>query len=182
MPHVYDLTSAMARNVELKARILSLEALLPKAAALATEGPFHIQQDDTFFHCERGRLKLRDFLDGSGELIFYRRPDQAGPKESFYVRSTTSTPAALRDSLELAYGQAGRVIKRRTVYLIGRTRLHLDQVQELGEFLELEVVLTDGESTEAGTNEAREIMDRLGIQRDQLIGAAYVDLLAEPGE
>ena len=97
----------MARNVEIKARIASVEALLPKVAALASEGPIEIAQDDTFFCCESGRLKLRDFLDGSGELIFYRRANQAGPKESFSFRSSTSTPEVLRESLSLAYGQAG---------------------------------------------------------------------------
>lgn len=98
----------MARNIEIKARIASVEAFLPKAAALASDGPFEIEQDDTFFRCEAGRLKLRDFLDGSGELVFYRRANQAGPNESFYLRSATSTPGILRDSLSLAYGQAGR--------------------------------------------------------------------------
>ena len=80
----------MARNVEIKARISSVASLLPLAASLANEGPIEIEQDDTFFRCEAGRLKLRDFLDGTGELIFYRRADQAGPKESFYLRSVTS--------------------------------------------------------------------------------------------
>jgi adenylate cyclase class IV len=167
----------MARNVEIKARSASVDALLPVAAALASEGPFEIRQDDTFFRCAAGRLKLRDFLDGSGELIFYRRADQAGPKESNYLRSATSTPAILRDSLELAYGQAGRVLKHRTLFLVGRTRVHLDRVEELGHFLELEVVLADDEPTQAGEREARALMQRLGIGPDQLVDAAYVDLL-----
>ncbi len=59
--------SGMARNVEIKARISNVEALWQKARALASEGPFEIEQDDTFFRCEAGRLKLRDFLDGNGE-------------------------------------------------------------------------------------------------------------------
>ena len=71
----------MARNVEIKACIASVEALIPTAATLASDGPFEIEQDDTFFRCESGRLKLRDFLNGTGELIFYRRTNQLGPKE-----------------------------------------------------------------------------------------------------
>jgi adenylate cyclase class IV len=167
----------MPRNIEIKARIDRIAALLPRAAALASDGPFEIEQDDTFFRCAAGRLKLRDFLDGTGELIFYRRSDSAGPKESFYVRSLTSTPAALRESLSLAYGQAGRVVKHRTLFLVGRTRVHLDRVEGLGEFVELEVVLGDREPPAAGIDEAHAIMVRLGIEPGQLVEGAYVDLM-----
>ena len=169
----------MARNIEIKARIDSVTALGERAAALADEGPIEIQQDDTFFRCAAGRLKLRTFANGEGELIFYRRSDQQGPKESFYVRTPTATPDSLRETLTLAYGQAGRVRKRRTLFLVGRTRIHLDIVENLGHFLELEVVLREDEFTEAGVREAEEIMQRLGVSPSQLIDRAYVDLLAE---
>ena len=122
----------MARNIEIKARIESVSALAPKVSMLATEEPFEFAQDDTFFSCSSGRLKLRMLSKESGELIFYRRSDQTGPKESFYVISQTTSPDTLRDLLTLAYGQTGRVIKKRTVYMVGRTRVHLDRVQGLG--------------------------------------------------
>ena len=172
---------AMARNVEIKARISNIESLLPGVAALASDGPSEIKQDDTFFRCEAGRLKLRDFLNGTGELIFYRRANQSGPKESFYIRSATSTPEALRESLSLAYGQAGRVVKQRTLFMVGRTRVHLDRVAKLGDFLELEVVLAENESLEAGMAEAHELMSKLGIEPHHLIEQAYVELLNEEG-
>ena len=168
----------MARNAEIKARIESVQALLPRVAALAGEGPFELRQDDTFFRCDHGRLKLRDFLDGSGELIFYRRADARGTKESFYLRSPTSTPAMLRESLSLAYGQAGRVVKRRILFLAGRTRIHLDAVDGLGDFLELEVVLGDDEPIAHGVAEADDVMRRLGIEKQQLLDVASVDMLA----
>jgi predicted adenylyl cyclase CyaB len=176
-----DASNTMDRNVEIKARIESIEALAAVAARLATEGPFEIDQDDTFFACEAGRLKLRAFSRTSGELIFYRRANQQGPKESFYVRSTTSEPESLREALTLAYGQTGRVQKHRTVFLLGRTRIHIDRVQGLGHFLELEVVLNESESPEVGVLEATEIMGRLGVQQHQLLEEAYVDLLAKRG-
>ncbi len=171
----------MARNIEIKARIESTEALSAVAARLATEGPFEIYQDDTFFACEAGRLKLRAFSKTSGELIFYRRANQHGPKESFYVRSPTSEPESLREALTLACGQTGRVQKHRTVFLVGRTRVHIDQVPGLGHFLELEVVLSESESAEIGVLEANELMGRLGVQQHQLLEEAYVDLLAQRG-
>lgn len=171
----------MARNIEIKAHIESVEALAPKAAAIADEGPIEIVQDDTFFRCDSGRLKLRAFSNNEGELIFYRRPDQRGPKESFFLRSPTSAPDTLRDSLSLAYGQAGRVRKHRTLFIVGRTRVHLDKVEGLGHFLELEVVLEEGQPTEVGIQEAYELMARLDIAPEQLIEGAYVDLLAQRG-
>ncbi len=68
----------MARNIEIKARIENVALLTPKVAALASEGPLDIAQDDTFFNCDTGRLKLRAFSNDSGELIFYRRVNQIG--------------------------------------------------------------------------------------------------------
>ena len=167
-----------ARNVEIKARIASIEAMTPEVAALADQGPIELEQDDTFFACERGRLKLRAFSDAEGQLIFYQRPDQTGPKESFFVLSPTTSPDSLRETLALAFGAAGRVRKHRTLYLVGRTRVHLDRVERLGDFLELEVVLRPGETAEAGVKEARSLMVALGIADGQLIDGAYVDLLA----
>ena len=169
----------MARNVEIKARIESVEALTQRAAAMADQGPTQIVQDDTFFACPNGRLKLRAFSATSGQLIFYQRPDQAGPKESFFLISPTSSPDTLREALTLAYGQAGRVRKRRTLYLAGRTRIHLDRVENLGDFLELEVMMADGEPTEAGVTVARDLLAKLGISPTQLVERAYVDLLSD---
>lgn len=168
----------MARNVEIKAQVDSLAAIEPLAAALSGQEPVSIAQDDTFFTCTHGQLKLRAFADGTGELIFYQRADDMGPKESFYVISPTDSPDTLREALTHAYGAIGRVKKQRTVFMAGRTRIHLDRVEGLGEFLELEVVLRDGESAAAGMEEARTLMDGLGVAPTQLLSGAYLDLLA----
>lgn len=168
----------MPRNIEIKARIENLQSLAVRVAAIADEGPTEIVQDDTFFVCEHGRVKLRAFPNGDGQLIFYRRADQEGPKESFYVLSPTSSPDTLREALSQAYGQAGRVQKQRTLFLVGRTRVHLDDVRGLGQFLELEVVLEDGEQIETGVDEAHRLMARLGVAQAQLVKDAYIDLLA----
>lgn len=169
----------MARNVEIKARIDSVDRIAAIAATLADQGPIEIAQDDTFFRCEKSadRLKLRTFAPDRAELIFYRRADSSGPKESFYLITPTATPDALRESLTLAWGQAGRVRKQRRLFLVGRTRVHLDRVEGLGEFLELEVVLQEGEPAEAGVAEAHALMARLGVAEGQLVQGAYVDLL-----
>jgi predicted adenylyl cyclase CyaB len=171
----------MPRNIEIKARIESVESLAPKAATVATKGPIEIAQDDTFFRCESGRLKLRAFSATEGELIFYRRANEHGPKESFYVRTPTASPESLRACLSLAYGEVGRVVKQRTLYLVGRTRVHLDRVEGLGHYLELEVVLEEDEPVEVGVREAHSLMAQLGVEPSQLVETAYVDLLAQAG-
>lgn len=172
----------MPRNIEIKARIESIDAIECKTAALAHTGPTEIFQDDTFFQCESGRLKLRAFSETSGELIFYRRDNQHGPKESFYVRSPTANPASMREALGLAYGQFGRVVKQRTLYLVGCTRVHLDRVEGLGHFMELEVVLEDSDPIEDGVQEAHKLMAQLGVEPGQLVETAYVDLLRAQGQ
>jgi adenylate cyclase len=171
----------LSRNIEIKARIGSIAALLPRAAAVADAGPVEILQEDTFFRCEAGRLKLRMFSEDAGELIFYRRVDQAGPKESFFLRSPTTAPRILRESLALAYGEIGRVRKKRMLFMSGRTRIHLDCVDGLGDFLELEVVMGDADGKAEAEAEALDLMARLGIDAEQLVDVAYVDLLLAAG-
>lgn len=167
----------MARNVEIKARVSDPRAVEASARALADQGPFELAQDDTFFTCESGRLKLRELAPDQGQLIFYRRPDQTGPKLSRYFIAPVSDPAALRDVLGRALPVVGRVRKRRRLYLAGNTRIHLDQVEGLGTFLELEVVLDDGDSETDGERTARSLMQKLGVTDDDLVEGAYLDLM-----
>ena len=168
----------MARNVEIKARVDDPSMLFDRAMAIADHGPVEILQDDTFFQCAVGRLKLRVLSDSEGQLIHYQRPDSAQPKESQYFIVPTSAPYALRETLTHALGARGRVRKKRLLFLIGNTRIHLDEVEGLGNFMELEVVLTEGETTAFGIATAHDIMRRLGVRDNQLVDRAYVDLLS----
>lgn len=102
----------MPTDIEIEARVDSLEKLLPVVASLADEEPEYVVQDDTFFTCPNGCLKLRVFRRSQGALIYYRRADNIGPKPSFYVHSETSDPDRLRSVLVDAYGDAGRVRKQ----------------------------------------------------------------------
>ncbi len=167
----------MPRNIEIKARIEGVESLLSRARPLADGPPQVIEQDDSFFVCARGRLKLRDFGDGTGELIHYQRADTAGPKLSDYVRVPTREPAALREALARAQGVLGRVRKTRWLLQAGQTRIHLDRVQGLGDFLELEVVLRDGQSEVDGVAMADALLQALGVSPSQRLAGAYLDLL-----
>jgi len=168
----------MARNIEIKARIDSVEAVLPQARRVTGGEPVPIDQDDTFFAVAHGRLKLREFADGSAELIHYHRDDRPEARASDYVRVPTAAPAALRDALKRACGIAGRVRKRRWLLLAGATRIHLDRVEGLGDFIELEVVLRDGQSDADGGDIAERLLRDLGLADAPRVACAYVDLLA----
>jgi predicted adenylyl cyclase CyaB len=167
----------MSRNVEIKARIRDLPQLRTRAQSIADSGPFEIQQDDTFFVCHNGRLKLRILSESQGELIFYKRDDTPNPKESQYVITPTSTPYELRETLVLALGECGRVRKQRTLFLTGNTRIHLDEVEGLGTFMELEVVLSGRETVAQGIETAHRIMQQLEVSDQDLVDRAYVDLV-----
>lgn len=168
----------MAVNIEIKARVRDPERTRRLAESLTDSPTAILRQTDTFFRVPQGRLKLREFPDAEAELIFYHRPDRAGPKASNYSIHRTGDPAGLRTLLGLALGETGVIRKVRTLLMTGRTRIHLDEVEGLGHFLELEVVLAKGEDTIDGEAEARRLMAALEIDPSDLIEAAYIDLMA----
>lgn len=172
----------MPANVEIKARLHDRGSMLEKIAALTAAAPVVLEQKDTFFRCSRGRLKLRAFPDGTGELIFYERPDTAGSRESHYEISRTSDAETLRTVLAAALGGTQTVTKIRLLFHVGQTRIHVDAVAGLGDFLELEVVLTPGQPPSEGHRIAASVMQQLGILPGDLVETAYADMLsAGPG-
>jgi predicted adenylyl cyclase CyaB len=115
----------------------------------------------------QGRLKLREFGDGTAELIYYERPDKAGPKTSKYTRAQISDVASTREVLELVLGTKAVVAKQREVFLAGTTRIHLDEVDGLGTFVELEVVLTEDETDSDGERIASVLMEQLDVRQEE---------------
>ncbi len=167
----------MASNVEIKARVTDPKAMRSRVESLGTTAPEELVQIDTFYNAPTGRLKLREFADGTGELICYQRPDDPGPKVSSYFRAPSSDPSSLRGVLSRSLGVRATVRKRRTVFLLGQTRIHLDQVEGLGSFIEFEVVLRDGQSVSDGERIAANLMDALSVSPADLLPHAYVDLI-----
>ena len=167
----------MPVNVEIKARVADMDALRERVQALAVGSSQLLRQSDTFFEIPSGRLKLR-VIDGQrGELIYYERDDERGPTPSVYLISAVESPDTLARLLSSALGIRGIVRKEREVFVIGRTRVHLDHVDSLGTFLELEVVLESGEDVERGHAEAQEVLDSLLVQPGDLVSGAYIDLV-----
>jgi len=167
----------MAVNVEIKARVRDMDALRARAEALSDRPCQELTQEDIFFRSPQGRLKLRILAEDEGQLIYYERSDVAGPKSSYYLISQTTEPRTLQAVLEAAWGIRGIVRKTRYLYLVGQTRVHLDRVEGLGDFMELEVVLRPAQSAEWGQATALGLMEALGIKTDDLVTGAYLDLL-----
>ena len=165
----------MPRNVEIKAVVRDKNALLARARRLW--GPSkRLEQKDLFFPCTTGRLKLRLQKPGPSYLIAYSRPDARGPKTSCYTTAVAPEPDALAACLSAALGSGKTVVKTRFLFLSGRTRVHVDMVKGLGDFLELEVVLRSGESPARGRAEAERLMGILGVRPEDLLEGAYADL------
>jgi adenylate cyclase class IV len=182
----------MAANVEIKARVADLEALEGRVQALSGGPGKAIVQRDVFFRTARGRLKLRVVspampgaaiagpamaAPGTGSLIYYERADTSGPSRSNYVISRIAEPESLQGVLAACLGIRGIVNKRRTLHWVGLTRIHLDQVEGLGSFMELEAVLGPGQTEEDGYRVVSELMRKLQVKESDLVEVAYIDLL-----
>ncbi|MFN0113878.1 MAG: class IV adenylate cyclase [Paracoccaceae bacterium] len=175
----------MGANIEIKARIRNWARQRAEARLIADGEGELLEQVDTFFAVPAGRLKLRQLGDQRGELIFYERPNVPGPKLCEYSITPTTAPAQLCETLARALGICAEVRKRRTLFLStkweGRTRIHLDEVKGLGQFIELEVVLAPGQPPEAGEQVAEKFRTALDIRDADLIDCAYVDLITTRG-
>ena len=168
----------MPSNVEIKAALNNRALAEAVAVRLSDSGPETICQEDTFFRCKGARLKLRVLAPERGELIRYERSDVAGARCSSYLIARTTDPGVLKEILSKTLGIKGVVRKTRTLYLVGQTRVHIDEVEGLGIFLELEVVLGDGQPDTEGKTIVERLMFEFGIDKQQLVPEAYIDLIA----
>jgi predicted adenylyl cyclase CyaB len=166
------------RNIEIKAVLRDRARAKAWALERAGSGPEVLEQEDIFFNCEGARLKLRILGPTRGELIRYERTDAAEVRLSRYEIARTEDPQVLREILTKALGVVGVVKKTRLLYLVGQTRVHLDCVEGLGDFLELEVVLRPDQSEEDGKAIAEGMLADLGLGRNDCLAEAYVDMLA----
>ena len=180
------------RNIELKARDPDPARTLERALAIGAEEIGEIRQRDTYFAGARDRLKLRE-QDTDGpplfdELIEYSRADSTDARTSIYRRVPVADAAPLREALDSAYGADVTVTKRRRLLLWEGVRIHLDEVDGLGSYLEIEAV-ADPESDLAEEHEKVErLRQELGIEEADLVATSYADLVryvstpAQPGE
>jgi homotetrameric cytidine deaminase len=167
------------RNIEFKARDPDPERTLALALALGAEDRGEIAQTDTYFSRARGRLKLREQDPGETELIQYRRADSPGARESEYRRVPAADAHALRAALDAALGTLVVVRKRRRLLVRDDVRIHLDEVEGLGAFLELEAVAAPGSDLAAEHDKVSRLRAELEVAEDSLVPQSYSDLLLE---
>lgn len=171
----------MARNVEIKARLRDrarVEAALQKLDArdLGEES-----QTDVFWDAPHARLKLRMSSRDGASLIAYSRADDPSLRTSHYDLVAVPDPDALRRALDHALVPAGEVRKQRHLFRIENVRVHLDQVEGLGAFLELEAMVDAQYPEAACARRAGELLAAFGIPSEDHLAVAYIDLLRAPG-
>ena len=166
-----------SRNIEFKARDPQPARTLELALGLGADDRGEIAQTDTYFTRARGRLKLREQQPGDAELIQYRRADMPGARESEYRRVPVADAPALRDALDAALGTLVVVEKRRRLLLHEDVRIHIDEVEGLGSFLELEAVAAQASDLSAEHDKVGRLREELEIGDDALVSQSYSELL-----
>jgi homotetrameric cytidine deaminase len=171
----------LMRNVELKARDPDPARSLERALALGADDRGELRQKDTYFKGASGRLKLREQeVKGSpfwDELIEYSRPDRTDARTSSYQRVPVADSAPVLAALDAAYGTLVTVTKRRRLLIWEGVRIHLDEVEGLGSFLELEAVAEPGSDLSDEHAKVARLRTELGIDDANLVAASYSDLL-----
>jgi predicted adenylyl cyclase CyaB len=167
-------------NLEIKARCRDLAAARAAAARLATRYVGVDSQTDTYFVTRAGRLKLRRSSLSGGQLIPYLREDRTGPKRADYQVLPVADAAHLERTLAAILGVHRVVRKRREIFLVDHVRIHLDEVEGLGCFVELEAVYDGSPSAEAAQHAVvGRLMRELGIAEADLVATSY-EALVDP--
>ena len=169
------------RNLEIKAVDVDPRATLQAALQLGAEDQGWLHQRDTYFHAVQGRLKLREASPAPAELISYARAELSGPKVSLYRIVPVADHLALIDALTDALGVLVVVEKARRLLLWRNVRIHLDRVEGLGDFVELEAVAASPGGLEVERDRVEQLRAVLGIADEHLIARGYADLLARRG-
>lgn len=168
----------LRRNMELKCRVKDTVTLQYKIQALSGKEALLLEQTDTFFHAESGRLKLREFNDGkTAQLIAYHRSDGHEIRPSDFSIVEIKKPAALKSTLERSLGIVGIIKKKRLLWIINDTRIHLDNVSGLGDFIEFEAMLIHGRNEADGLAAIEIFLKALQLESAERIERAYIDLL-----
>ncbi len=165
------------RNLEVKARCAQLAATRAAVHRLGARPVGVEQQTDTYFAVPNGRLKLREIQGQPAVLIAYDRPDRREARLSTYHLVPVSDAAALKAALALTLSIRGEVHKRREIYLWHHVRIHLDEVEHLGAFVELEAVLSSDEEAIEAPAHVTHLCRELAIASVDQIAPSYAELL-----
>ncbi len=164
------------RNVELKARLISLESARTVAERVATGRLETQHQIDTYFNCQHGRLKLREINGKTAQLISYQRPDRNEARQSHYLLADIPQPSQIKCMLSAALGVKQTVDKVREIFMFENVRIHLDRVEQLGDFLEFEAVLAEEDDPQLGHRQLQWLTQQFSIRPEDILAGSYGEM------
>jgi predicted adenylyl cyclase CyaB len=169
-------------NIEIKAACSDHEKIrdILRSRNADFKGTDH--QSDTYFRANNGRLKLREG-NIENSLIYYQRENTSGPKQSNIILFRSDPASTLKSVLLASLGVLVVVDKTREIYFIDNVKFHIDTVLDLGTFMEIEAIDTDGSiGREKLLEQCNEYLNVFGISESDLVSISYSDLLLEKAE
>ena len=170
----------MANNLEIKAYCSNLIETESKIKTIATDYLGTDTQTDTYFHTKTGRFKLRESSLSGSYLIPYIRPDQTEAKLSLYGKINVSDSQNIKYLFKKLLGIRCIVKKKRIIYFYENVRIHLDHVENLGNFIEFEAVYDETNYDEKKQNQKiNYLIEQLGIKTEMLVAFSYEQLIMD---
>lgn len=168
-------------NIEIKAKCPNIKYARLKAQKYKSDYLGHLHQVDTYYQTKVGRLKLREINGVKAQLIPYFKDYSKGPMKSCYELMPVEDSENLKKILDHILGTVAIVDKKREVFLIDNVRIHLDEVKNLGTFIEFEAVYqeTSTEAKELEVKKVKNLMNLFEIQESDLLDRSYIDYLLE---
>jgi len=164
-------------NVEIKAWCPQPAFIKEVLHACGAEARGLDHQIDTYFRSQTGRLKLREG-NIENSLIFYERENKGGPKDSKVALYEHANDPKLKEVLAKAMGVLVVVDKAREIYFIRNVKFHLDEVKDLGKFVEIEAIDRDGMiGRDQLQRQCANYVKLFGIKEKDLISESYSDML-----
>lgn len=164
------------KNLELKSKYVNIEKLRQLMFELGAEYKKTMHQIDTYFVVPKGRLKLREIDGEESQLVYYERADESTSRYSNYSIVEITDVLGFKQMMTNALGVKAIVDKVRELWMYGNTRIHIDDVNSLGHFVELETVITNQTDTEAQA-EHHFVKHALKIDDTQIVPVSYSDLI-----
>ncbi len=166
------------KNIELKIILENFSNIVQILKKSGAQFKGKLLQVDTYYNCKNGRLKFREINNKQFELIFYQRPNKTNSKISDYqiLNFNKNQARGIENILKKSLGEKVVIKKERNLWIYKNTRIHLDIVEKLGHFLELETVV-QGNNLKNARKEHAEIINLLKIGRLKKISVSYSDLL-----
>lgn len=167
-------------NVEFKAELRDPALARSICHALKATWIADLVQTDTYFRTPTGRLKRRETIGEETEYVFYERPNLARPKLSHFAIYSEQQALERFGTQPLPLWVVVR--KRRSLWMIGNSRIHLDDVEELGHFLEFECLVSREHNLARCHDAITELRKAFQPVMGEVIDCSYSDLLARQSE